>query len=55
MRASVETKFPTAAMAVLTFDVAGWADLASGFADAATLEAFVRPRDLDPSLGPDQR
>ncbi len=55
LRASVETKFPTAAMAVLTFYVADWADLASGFADAATLEAFVRPRDLDPSLGPDQR
>ena len=53
--ADVETKFPTAAVAVLEFKVDGWAQLADEFENAATLRSFVRPRDLDPTLGPDQR
>jgi phosphohistidine phosphatase len=53
LRDSVETKFPTAALAVLDFDIESWAALADGFADKATLRAFVRPRDLDPALGPE--
>jgi phosphohistidine phosphatase len=55
LRDAVEVKFPTAALAVLDFDVAEWRDLADGIAGKATLRAFVRPRDLDPALGPDQR
>ncbi|BAK65362.1 phosphohistidine phosphatase SixA [Sphingobium sp. SYK-6] len=55
LRDSVETKFPTAALAVLDFDVTDWASLAHDFAGRATLRSFVRPRDLDPALGPDQR
>ena len=55
LRDSVGTKFPTAAMAMLDLDVDGWADLRNGIEGRATLRAFVRPRDLDPALGPDQR
>jgi phosphohistidine phosphatase len=51
LRDDVEAKFPTASTAQLRFDVADWRDVAAG---SATLALFVRPRDLDPSLGPDQ-
>jgi len=54
LREAVEQKFPTAAMAVLEFDVENWADLTDGFAGHARLRAFMRPRDLDPALGPDR-
>ena len=50
-RAAVEDKFPTASVAVMTFPAEHWPDIAIG---AATLTQFVRPRDLDPALGPDQ-
>jgi phosphohistidine phosphatase len=39
----IEEKFPTAALAVLDFDVARWRDLAPG---QGALKDFVRPRDL---------
>jgi phosphohistidine phosphatase len=42
-------------LAVLDFDVADWLSLAKGYVGRAKLRAFVRPRDLDPALGPDQR
>ncbi|MEO7688227.1 MAG: histidine phosphatase family protein [Sphingomonas sp.] len=51
LRDDVEAKFPTASTAQLRFDIADWHDVAAG---TATLALFVRPRDLDPSLGPDQ-
>ena len=50
LRDAVEAKYPTASLAELQFDVADWADLAGG---GARFTRFVRPRDLDPSLGPD--
>jgi phosphohistidine phosphatase len=50
LRDSVELKYPTATIARMTFDVADWTGVA---ANGATLEAFVRPRDLDAALGPD--
>ncbi|AQR75910.1 histidine phosphatase family protein [Sphingomonas sp. LM7] len=50
LREEVEIKFPTATLAEMTFDVADWGDVRAG---QATLTRFVRPRDLDPSLGPD--
>ena len=53
LRDSVAIKFPTAAMAILDFDVESWATLADGFKGKAMLRSFVRPRDLDPALGPD--
>lgn len=45
-------KFPTAAYAVLDLSIDRWADLAP---DCATLSHFIRPRDLDPALGPESR
>lgn len=51
LRDSVEEKFPTAAIAEMTFDVADWAAVR---ADSGTLVRFTRPRDLDPALGPDR-
>lgn len=49
LRAAVEEKYPTASIATLRFAADSWSDLAK----PATLTAFVRPRDLDPALGPD--
>ena len=48
-RDEVEVKYPTASLAELSFD-GSWADLEERM---AVLTRFVRPRDLDPSLGPD--
>lgn len=50
LRDEVEIKFPTASLAELKADCLAWADLG---ATGARLARFVRPRDLDPSLGPD--
>jgi phosphohistidine phosphatase len=51
-RDSVEDKYPTAAIAELVFDTDRWADVDDG---EGRLIRFVRPRDLDPALGPDAR
>jgi len=51
LRDSVEEKFPTAAIAEMTFDVADWTAIR---ADSGRLVRFIRPRDLDPALGPAQ-
>jgi phosphohistidine phosphatase len=50
LRDVVEEKFPTAAFAVLELDVAQWRDAAPG---CARLVHLMRPRDLDPALGPE--
>ncbi|MCC6480151.1 MAG: histidine phosphatase family protein [Sphingomonadaceae bacterium] len=50
LRDEVEVKFPTAALAQLEIDIDHWADIGE---PVAQLKRFVRPRDLDPSLGPD--
>ncbi len=44
-------KFPTATYAVLELAIDRWADCAPG---CGTLVHFVRPRDLDPTLGPEK-
>ena len=44
-------KFPTAAFARFELDIDDWAELRSG---CGRLVRFVRPRDLDPALGPEQ-
>jgi phosphohistidine phosphatase len=49
LRGEVEAKFPTASLAELALGD-GWEGARAG---TATLNRFVRPRDLDPSLGPD--
>ncbi|MFC3100927.1 SixA phosphatase family protein [Altererythrobacter lauratis] len=48
----VMAKFPTAALAVFELDIADWAGIAPG---CGRLTHFVRPRDLDPALGPQGR
>ena len=50
LRDAVEEKLPTAALAELQFDVDHWADVKS---NNARFVRLMRPRDLDPSLGPD--
>ncbi len=50
LRREAALKYPTAAFATLGFDIADWSHAREG---AARVETFVRPRDLDSSLGPD--
>jgi phosphohistidine phosphatase len=50
LRREAEAKYPTASFATLRLPITRWADLGEG---GATLLTFVRPRDLDPSLGPE--
>lgn len=50
-RTSIGEKYPTASVAELTFDVDTWAEVDEG---RGHLVRFVRPRDLDPALGPDR-
>jgi phosphohistidine phosphatase len=49
LRRLVEEKFPTAAYAVMELAIDHWSELDDG---CATLIHLVRPRDLDPDLGP---
>ncbi len=48
-RDEVEAKFPTASIAVIELDADRWADVEKG---TGRLVRFLRPRDLDASLGP---
>jgi phosphohistidine phosphatase len=50
LREIVEAKFPTAAFAVLELDIEHWDELRDG---CARLVHLIRPRDLDPQLGPE--
>lgn len=50
LRGEVLIKYPTAALATLEFKAEHWAEVDEG---GAAVVRFVRPRDLDPSLGPD--
>ena len=50
LRHDVEVKFPTAALAEIAFEAECWRDVATGDGE---LIRFIRPRDLDSSLGPD--
>lgn len=50
LRDEIETKYPTASLAQIDFDGARWRDVLAG---AGNLVRFIRPRDLDPALGPD--
>jgi phosphohistidine phosphatase len=49
-RDRVEEKYPTASLAEIMFEVDQWADILPG---SGRLLRFVRPRDLDPALGPE--
>jgi phosphohistidine phosphatase len=50
LRGDVEIKYPTATLAELSLPVERWADVTPA---RAQLIRFIRPRDLDPDLGPD--
>jgi len=50
-REQVEEKFPTASIVEISFPVDRWEDVRE---NSGVLSYFVRPRDLDPDLGPDQ-
>ena len=49
LREQVEEKLPTSALVRLELDIADWHDLD---VNKARITAFIRPRDLDPALGP---
>jgi phosphohistidine phosphatase len=50
LRGEVEAKYPTGTLAELSLPVERWADITE---NRAQLLRFIRPRDLDPQLGPD--
>jgi phosphohistidine phosphatase len=51
LRAQVAIKYPTAALAEISLPVGRWTEVREG---AGTIARFIRPRDLDPELGPDE-
>lgn len=50
LRDTVAVKFPTGAFAVLEFDIDDWSEIEGA---KARLVDLKRPRDLDPTLGPE--
>ena len=50
LREEVELKYPTATLAEIRFDADHWSEIAAA---CGTLTRFIRPRDLDPELGPE--
>ena len=48
MRAQLEKKFPTAALAVITFAASDWSEVSEG---TGTLQRFVRPKDIMAEAG----
>jgi phosphohistidine phosphatase len=51
MRSRLAEKYPTATVAEISFPVGHWRDVAEG---SGRVARFIRPRDLDPALGPDR-
>jgi phosphohistidine phosphatase len=51
LRAEVAVKYPTGTLAEIALPVAHWRDVGKG---QGTIVRFIRPRDLDPELGPDE-
>jgi phosphohistidine phosphatase len=50
LRDSAAEKYPTATLAEIALPAERWADVGEG---AGELRRFIRPRDLDPELGPE--
>lgn len=50
-RAEIAIKYPTATLVEISFAAGSWAEIAEG---TGTITRFIRPRDLDPELGPDE-
>ena len=46
----IELKYPTGTLAEIELDVEGWWQVDAG---CGRIGRFIRPRDLDPELGPD--
>ncbi|HLL59097.1 MAG TPA: histidine phosphatase family protein [Allosphingosinicella sp.] len=51
LRAEVAIKYPTATLAEISLPVDHWSETKEG---VGTIARFIRPRDLDPELGPDE-
>lgn len=51
LRRSLAEKYPTATLAEISLPVERWSQVVEG---AGSLTRFIRPRDLDPELGPDE-
>ena len=49
-RDEIAVKYPTATLVEIGFEVAQWGEIDKG---GGTIARFIRPRDLDPDLGPD--
>jgi len=50
-RSEIAVKYPTATLAEIDLPVGNWGEVAEG---VGTITRFIRPRDLDPELGPDE-
>jgi len=50
LRREVEVKYPTGTVAEIGLPVEHWVEVREGM---GRIERFIRPRDLDPELGPD--
>lgn len=51
LRAEIAVKYPTGSLAEIVFPVDSWREAAEG---VGRIQRFIRPRDLDPDLGPDE-
>jgi len=51
LRDQAEIKYPTATLAEISLPAERWENIEEGI---GTLVRFIRPRDLDPELGPDE-
>jgi phosphohistidine phosphatase len=50
LRDEVEVKYPTGTVAEIELPAGRWSEISEG---SGTLTRFIRPRDLDPALGPE--
>jgi phosphohistidine phosphatase len=51
LRTQIAIKYPTATLAEIALPVESWSEVVKG---VGTVARFIRPRDLDPELGPDE-
>lgn len=51
LRSQVELKYPTGTLAEIALPAEHWRDVSAG---GGELARFIRPRDLDPELGPEE-
>lgn len=52
LRAEVAVKYPTGTLAEIALPVEHWSDVREGIGE---IVRFIRPRDLDPDLGPERQ